>query len=177
MQNSVICTRMTSLYGFQPLSAFFSPCKTVTLRPDLQVCIGPSPQLCFFAYKTATFGEELKACMGPWLHLSFCACKTAWLASESLVSMGPSPYLWILHANQRLLEPNYKSIWVPALICGLCMQNSALWTRIQVRMCTRPHLSFCAYKPAWLAPELLISMCSSPHMWFCAFKTATFGWE
>ena len=37
------------------------------------------------------------------------------------------------------------------------MQNSDLWTSIQVSMCTRPHLSFCAYKPAWLAPEILVS--------------------
>ena len=41
-------------------------------------------------------------------------------------------------------------------------------------MGTRPDLSFCACKTAWLAPELLDSMGSSPHLWFCAFKPATF---
>ena len=68
--------------------------------------------------------------MGPRHHLSFCACNTAWLAPESLVSMGPNPYLWFLHAKQRLLEQNYKYLCVTALICGFCIHNSAFWTRI-----------------------------------------------
>ena len=68
--------------------------------------------------------------MGPRHHLSFCACNTAWLASEILVSMGPNPYLWFLHAKQRLLEQNYEYLCVTALICGFCIHNSAFWTRI-----------------------------------------------
>ena len=39
--------------------------------------------------------------------------ETATLSSELLVSMGPSPHLWLLHAKQRLLDLNYKSLWVP----------------------------------------------------------------
>ena len=31
--------------------------------------------------------------------------------------MGHSPYLWFLHAKQRILEQNYKSLWVPDLTC------------------------------------------------------------
>ena len=46
---------------------------------------------------------------------------------------------------------------------------------LQVSMCTRPHLLFCACTTAWLASELLVSMGSSPHQWYCAFKTATLG--
>ena len=68
--------------------------------------------------------------MGPRPHLSFCACKTTWLASELLISMGLSPHLLILHSKQRLLEQNYKSLWVPALICVFCMQNSVIWNSI-----------------------------------------------
>ena len=74
-KNSMICTRMTSLYGFQPLSVFFSSCKTVTLGPVLQVCMGPSP------------------------HVWFCACKSAALAHELLVSIGPSHHVLFLDAN------------------------------------------------------------------------------
>ena len=84
MQNSVISIRGTSLYGSQPSSVFFA-CKQ-------------------------TFGPELHVSMGPWPHLSFCACKTAWLASKLLVCIGPSPHLWFLHAKQRLLDQNYKSL-------------------------------------------------------------------
>ena len=31
--------------------------------------------------------------------------------------MGPSPHLWFLHAKQRLLALEYKSLWVPDLTC------------------------------------------------------------
>ena len=68
--------------------------------------------------------------------------------------MSPSPHLWFLHAKQRLLDQNYKSLWVshltcrfvrakqrdlhqnnlsqwvPALICGFWMQNNDFWTRL-----------------------------------------------
>ena len=55
--------------------------------------------------------------MGPRHDLSFCACATVRLASELLVSMGPSLHLWFFHAKQRLLDQNYKSLWVPDLTC------------------------------------------------------------
>ena len=44
--------------------------------------------------------------------------------------MYPSPHLWLLHAKQRILDQNFKSLWVPALICSFCMPNSEFWTRI-----------------------------------------------
>ena len=93
MQYSVISTRITCLYGSQPLSVIF-------------------------ACKRGTFGAELQVSMVPRHNLSLCACKTAWLAPELLVSMCPSPHLWLLHAKQRILDQNFKSLWVPDLICG-----------------------------------------------------------
>ena len=115
--------------------------------------------------------------MRPRPHISFCACIIPWLAPEWLVSTGPCLHLWFLHIKQWLLDQIYKSLWVPALICGFCIQNSNFWTSIQVSMDTRPHMLFCACKTAWLAPELLDSMGFSPNLctWFCAFKTATLG--
>ena len=92
MQNNVISTGITSLYGSQPSSVVFA-CKTGTFEPELQVS------------------------MGPRLHLSFCARKTAWLAPELLVSMGPNRHRWFLHAKQRLLDQIYKSLWVPDITC------------------------------------------------------------
>ena len=68
--------------------------------------------------------------MGPRHNLSFCACKTACLASELLVSMGPSPHVCFLHAKQRILDQNFKSLLVPSLICGFCIPNSEFWPRI-----------------------------------------------
>ena len=45
-------------------------------------------------------------------HLWTFAFKTSTLAQELQVSMGPSPHLWFLHAKQRLLDQNYKSLRV-----------------------------------------------------------------
>ena len=55
--------------------------------------------------------------MGPCPHLWFCACKTATLGPELQVSVGPSPHLLFLHAKQRLLNQNNKSLWVSDLTC------------------------------------------------------------
>ena len=105
IQNSDFSIRITSLYWSQPSFVVFA-CKTATLGLELQVSLGPRPHLWFFAFKTAT------------------------LASELLVSMGPSPHWWLSHAKQRLLDQNCKPLWVPALICGFCMQKSNFRTRI-----------------------------------------------
>ena len=58
------------------------------------------------------------------------ACKTAHFGPEFQVSMGPSPHLRFLNAKQRVLAQIYKSLWVPALTCGFCRQNSDFWSRI-----------------------------------------------
>ena len=110
--------------------------------------------------------------------------------------MGPSPYLWIFHAKQRLLEQCTSLYGTQTSPVVLCMQYSVIITRItclyapqplsegfscktatfgaelQLCMGTRPHLSFCAFKSAWLAPELLVSMGPRHNLSFCAYKTA-----
>ena len=68
--------------------------------------------------------------MRPRPHLLFLTFKTESLAPELQVSMGPSPHLWFLHAKQLLLDQNYRSLWVPDLTYGFCIQNSAFSTRI-----------------------------------------------
>ena len=77
MQNNVITISITSLYGYQPSSVVFAikratfgselqasmghrfrllicECKTACLDPELQVSMGPSPHLQFYAFTTAT---------------------------------------------------------------------------------------------------------------------------
>ena len=96
---------------------WFCAYKTATLGPDLQVCMGPRPHLWFWAHITAYLAKEWIDYIGSNSHLSFCACKTACLASELLVSMGPSPHVCFLHAKQRLLDRNNKSLRVPDKTC------------------------------------------------------------
>ena len=79
--------------------------------------MGPRPHLSFCARKTATLGPEIQVSLSPRLHLWFFAFKTATLATELQASMGLSPHLWFLHAKQRLLDHNYKSLWDPDFAC------------------------------------------------------------
>ena len=175
MQNSMICIRMTILYWFQPLSVFFSSFKTVTFRPALQVCMGPSPNVWFCAFKSAT------------------------LAYELLFSIGPSPHVWFLDAKQRILDWNYKALWVEDHTCCFCMQNFDFWTRITslygsqtwpVILCmynsvvniritslygSQPSSVVFAFKTSWLASELLVSMGPHPHDCFLHAKQRRLG--
>ena len=56
----------------------------------------------------------------------------------------------------------------------LCIQNSVpcLPLELLVSMCPSPHLWFCAFTTATLAPQSQGSMFPLPHLWFCASKTA-----
>ena len=116
MQNSMIRTRNTGLHRSKPSSVAFE-CKTATFGSELQVSMGASLKFVAFACKTATFGPELQVSMGPRPHLLFFIFKTTTLAPVMQVSMGPSPHLWSLHAKQRLLDQNYKSLCVQYLTC------------------------------------------------------------
>ena len=79
--------------------------------------MGPRLRLLICECKTAYLYPEGCFPRAPSLHLWFCAFKTATLAPELQASMGPSPHLWLLHEKQRLLDHNYKSLWVPDFAC------------------------------------------------------------
>ena len=50
-------------------------------------------------------------------------------------------------------------------------------SELQVSIGPRHHLSFCACKTFWLAPQLLDSKGPRPHLSFCACKTIWLAWE
>ena len=90
----------------------------------------PSPLL-RFCMKNNHFRTKISSLIGSKTSpMFFFAFKTATLAPELQVSMGPSPHLWFLHAKQRLLNQNYKSLYVPGLTYGIWIQNIAFSTRI-----------------------------------------------
>ena len=109
--------------------------------------------------------------------------------------MGPSPHVWFLDAKQRLLDWNYKALWVQDITCRfvhakhrdfwtritslyvsqtwpviLCMYNSVLSIRITSLYGSQPSSVVFAFKTAWLASELLVSMGPRPHHWFLDAK-------
>ena len=136
MQNSVISTRITCLYGSQLSFVVFggktaritslywsqtSPVVLCTQNRAISIRITSlhrfQPSSVVFACKRVSFGPGLQVSMGPRPYLSFCACITAWFAPEWQVYMGSSPHLWFLDAQQRLLDQNNKSLWVPDITC------------------------------------------------------------
>ena len=153
MQNSDFWSRITTIYVSQLSSVVFAN-TTAHFGPEFQVCTGPRLHLWFWAHITACLTQEYKDYMCSSPRLLFCTCKTATLALELLVSMGPRPHLGFLHAKQRLLDQNNKSLWVPditwcfvhaiqrdlhqnhlslwvpALVCGFWMQSSDFWSKI-----------------------------------------------
>ena len=130
IQNRDFSIRITSLYGSQPSSVVLC-IQNSDFSIGINGLYGSQPSFVVFAFKTATLGPELHVSMGPRPHLCFFfAFKTATLAPELQVSMGPSPHLWLLHAKQRLLDQNYKSLWVSAFICSFCIQNCDFRIRI-----------------------------------------------
>ena len=70
MQNGVISTGITSLYGSQRSYAVFA-WKTTTFGPELQVSMGPRPHMSFYECKTVRFVPELQVSVCPRPHLSF----------------------------------------------------------------------------------------------------------
>ena len=94
----------------------FCVCKTACLASELLVSIIPALICCFWMHKS-DFWSRITSLYGSQIWNAFCACKTARWAPEILVSMGPFHHLWCLHAKQKLLDQNYKCLWVPDLTC------------------------------------------------------------
>ena len=87
MQNRVISTWNTSLYGSQPSSVVFA-CKTATFSLEYK-SLGVTDLTCRFVYaKQRDLHKNKKDYMGSSSHLWFCACKTAPLGLELQISAG-----------------------------------------------------------------------------------------
>ena len=149
---SVLSRRRKSLYWFQP-----SPVVLCMQNSDFRsrmtsLCGSKTPPVAF-ACKTVTSGPEWQVSMDPRHGLSFCACTTACLASELLVSMGPSVHLWFLHAKQRLLDQDNKSIFVPDITSCHLHANSVISTRNTSLYGCQPSSVVFACKTASFGPE------------------------
>ena len=103
--NSVLRTKITSLYGFQTSPVVLTR-KTATLGPELQVSIGPRP------------------------HLWICACKTGLITRSSLLYGAQNSSVDLCKQNSvptTKIASLYGSLTSPV---HLCMQNSVLSTKL-----------------------------------------------
>ena len=116
--------------------------------------------------------------MGPRPHLWICPNKTVFIAPKLQDSMVPRPHLWfcaLLYRDFRTrITSLYGSQTSPTI---LCMQNIVLSIRNTSLYGSLPHLWFCVFKTANIAPVLQVSMGPRPHLWFCACKTAGLATE
>ena len=147
MQNNVIIIRISSLYGSQPSSKFLQTkqrlfdqnyktlwvpdliCGYCKENSDFRTRITSLSGSQVFGIQNSDFGTRIASLYGS--HPSFLVLtfKTATLAPELQVSKGPSPHLWFLHAKQRLLDQNYKSLWVPDLTYGFLHSKQHLFSQ------------------------------------------------
>ena len=172
IHNSDIMARFKSLYGSQTSPVVLSMQYSV-ISPRITSLQGSQTSPVVLCMQNNVISMRITSLYGSQPSFVAFVCKTATLGRELQVSMGPSPYLRFLHAKQRLLDQNYKSLWVPALICGFCMQNCDF--RIRITSLYGPQTSpfYFAFKTATLAPDLQVSIVPSPHLLVCAFTTAT----
>ena len=83
-----------------------------------------------------------------------------WTRATSLYGCQTSPVVLCLQNNVRITSL-YRS--QPSPVVFAC-KTATFGPELQVSMSTRPHLSFCARKTAWLAPKKLVPMWPSPHL-------------
>ena len=146
MQNSVICTRMTSLYGFQPSSVFF------------------------FHAKQRLYDQTYKTVWGPDLIYGFCIQNSDfWNRITNLYESQTSPV--VLCGQYGVIRTRITCLYGSQhLSVILTCKTATFGAELQVFMGPSHDLSFCAYKTAWLASELLVSMSPISHVWFLDAK-------
>ena len=116
MQNSDFWTRITSLYGYQTSPLILCMQNSVISTRNTSLC-GSKPSFVVLCIQKSDFRTRIACLYGSQTSPVIFACKTACLASELLVSMGPCHHRWFLDAQQRLLDQNNKSLWVPDMKC------------------------------------------------------------
>ena len=181
MQNSVISTRITCLYGSQPSSVV--------------LCFQNSDLMTTIAYKSLWV---------PDLRLWILWMQNSVLSIKNIqVCMGPSPHLWICSIQNIDFRTRIASLYVSQISPAvLWLQCSVVSTRTTCLYVSQPlsvicecktapsrtwmttlygipalHLWFCPCKTAWFAPEWQDYIATSHHLWFCACKTAPLGLE
>ena len=116
MQNSVICTRIKRLYGFQlsPVvlcmqnSDFRTRITSLWRRIDPTCCFY-KPNNDFWTRITSLYGSQTSPVI-------FCLQNS--VPSFRITSLyGSQSSSVFLHSKQRLLDPNNKSLWVPDITC------------------------------------------------------------
>ena len=170
-ENSVIRTRISSLYVSQTSSVVLSTHNCV-LNTDY---IGSSRHLWFCACKTATLGLELQVSVGPRPNLWFLSEKQR-LLDQNNKSLWVPDMTFVLCMYDSVISTRITRLYgfQPSSVV-LCIQNSDLMTAIAcVYGSQTSPVIFCMQNSV---PSIRITSLygSQPSSVDFAFKTATFG--
>ena len=116
MQNSDFWNRITSFYGFQPLSVVLCV-ENSDFRTKIACLYGSKTSPVILCMQNSVPSIRITSLYESQPSSVVFGCETATLGPDLQVSMGPSPHLWFLHAKQWLLDPKSKSLWVPDITC------------------------------------------------------------
>ena len=126
MKNSVISTRISSLYGSQPSSVVLC-IHNSDIMTRINSLYGSQTSPVVLGMQNSVISTRNTSLYESQPSSAVFACKTAALGPELQDSMGPDFTYGFLLSKQQLQNQNCKSLWLPALICGFCIQNSDFW--------------------------------------------------
>ena len=138
-QYAVISTRITSLYWSQTPPVILCRQNRV-IRTRISILHESQPSSVVLCIQNSDFMTRITCMYGSQTSTVDLCMQNSVLQPKLIVSMGPRPHLWFLHAKQRLLDKNYKSLCVPDLTCR-----------------------FVLAKQKWFAPDWQVYMGSSIH--------------
>ena len=116
MQNRVIRTRISILHESQPSSVVLC-IQNSAFMTRITCMYGSQTSTVDLCMQNSVLTTQINSLYGSQTSSVVFACKTATLGLELQVSVGPRPHLWFLHAKQRFLDQNNKSLWVPDMTC------------------------------------------------------------
>ena len=93
-------------------------------------CLWVPTLICGFFMQNSTFRTRLTSLYGSQTSSVVLSTLNCELNTRIKDYIGTSPHLWLLHAKQRVLDPNNKSLWSQTSPVILCMQYGGISTRI-----------------------------------------------
>ena len=116
MQNSVICTTKTSLYGLQPSSVVLCM-QNSDFRSRLTSLYGYQTSTVVLNTHNSMFSTRISRLYVFQPTPAVLCMQMETLGLQLHVTVSPRPHLWFLHVKQRHLNENNESQCVPDLTC------------------------------------------------------------
>ena len=116
MQNSDFCTRMTSLYEFQPSPVALCMQNSVSWT-RITSLYGFQPTSVVWCIENGDFRTKVVCVHGSWTSLVILCMQNGVPRFRITSHYGSCPHPWYSHAKEQLLDPNNKPLSVPDMTC------------------------------------------------------------